>query len=344
MAAARRPAAGHGLSRLRWHEYNWAVSGTPSQHDTSKADRLPLFLIVNPESAGGLTGRRWPALERLLSQQRIPFEHRLTDGPGDAGVIARLARDRGFRRIVCVGGDGTFNEVVNGLSEGEGLASQGVAVGFIPSGTGLDLARNLGIPSSMARAAQRLAMAREVLVDLGVVETLHSRRVFVNSAGAGLDAEVALRANRWRKRLPGTIPYVLGLLAALPGYRQRVVRVQAEGVEAGSRMEMTAPVLMVAMANGRSFAGGMRIAPHAVMTDGLLDTVIIGEMTPLELLVNFPRVYVGKHLSHPKVTSFRARWVSLEADEATRIQTDGEQAGQLPATFRVLPGALRLLV
>ncbi len=258
--------------------------------------------------------------------------------------MARLARDRGFRRIVCVGGDGTFNEIVNGLSDGEDPASQGVAVGFIPSGTGLDLATNLGIPSSMVRAAQRLAAAKEVLVDLGVVETLHGRRIFVNSAGAGLDAEVAIRANRWRKKFPGTIPYVLGMLAVLPGYRQRMVRVRAEGVEAGSLMEVTAPVMMVVMANGRSFAGGMRIAPHAVMNDGLLDTVIIGGMAPLELLVNFPRVYTGKHLSHPKVTSFRARRVSLEADEATRIQTDGEQAGELPATFRVLPGALRLLV
>src|SRR5581483_11425137 len=200
-------------------------------------------VIVNPASAGGATGRRWPGLEATLRRRGLRFATRFTRRPGEAGRLARQAREDGARWVLCVGGDGTVNEVVNGLADADGRVEEDIAIGFIPSGTGLDLARNLGIPMRASRAARVVGGALR-RIDLGRVRWRDGRqRLFLNMAGAGLDAEVAARAVALRRAVPGKLAYALGILAVAPRFRPRRLMLSLDTPDGARTLAL--PALMV---------------------------------------------------------------------------------------------------
>ncbi len=300
-------------------------------------------VVVNPASAGGATARRWPGLRQALVQRGLRFQTLFTERGGQAGELARQAVESGARWILFVGGDGTFNEAINGLADESGRVPDSVALGFIPSGTGLDLARNLGLPLDCRKAVQVLG-ARVRRVDLGQVCWENgTRRLFANMGGAGFDGEVATRAIPWRRYLPGKLSYAMGIVTTLPGYRERAMELRLETDGPPLRLELRAK--MVVASNGHSFGGGMRLTPRAAIDDGLLDVFILGAVPPLEFLARMPSVYQGTHLDHPhpEVQVIRARRVEVRADPDIRVQTDGEPAGMLPATFDVISAAVSVL-
>jgi len=299
-------------------------------------------VIVNPVAANGAVGKRWPQIRDTLEAEGNRFEASFTEGPNHATALAREALAAGYRTIVAVGGDGTLNEVVNGLVS-EGMVDPTVRLGIIPGGTGSDLVRTLGIPHDYRAACQRLRHSQPRCIDLGLItcvsEGQEVRRYFINVAGLGFDGEVAERTNRSSKALGGTLPFLSSLLIKLLTYQNKTVEVTLDGQQC---LQQKANSVIVC--NGRYVAGGMYIAPHAAPDDSLFDVIVIGDTSRLEVLTNVPKIYRGTHLSHPKVDEYRAREVQVEARERMILQADGELVGEAPATFQIIPKALHILV
>jgi len=298
--------------------------------------------VVNPVSANGKTGRHWPEIAAWLKAEGLDFDYWLTAGPGQATELTRRALQQGSRLVIAVGGDGTANEVINGFFTPEGPVSEAAAVAFIPSGTGNDLSDTLQIPRNYREAIKHLVLSPLRRLDLGRIQyaghdgNFYSR-YFVNVAGLGLDGDTVARVNRTSKALGGFVSFLWGTVVSLLLYRNREMAIEVDG-----RLIFKGPVTMVAVGNGRYFGGGMCIAPRAVMDDGLLDIVIIHNMSKPDLLVNLPRVYRGSHLSHPRVESLSGRRVVINALGVALLNLDGEQPGRAPIEIELLPRALNL--
>lgn len=306
-------------------------------------------VIVNPASANGATGRRWPELRAALDKVLDRWDHRFTTGPGDGTVQARRAVAEGYEMIVSVGGDGTMNEVVTGLfPEGEAAPSAptrpGMVIAPVRQGTGGDFARYLGLPGELPGCVAHLATDAVRPCDLGLVE--HTRpdggpawRAFLNIASFGLSGLVDEKVNRSTKALGGKASFALGLGRALIGYRPQGVRVTADGAPF-----LEEPMVTCAVANGQYFGGGMRFAPAAVTDDGMFD-VVAQLKSGLREILAVGDLYNGRMADWPSVRHVRAREVRaepLDANEVILLDIDGEQPGRLPARFRVLPGAVAL--
>jgi diacylglycerol kinase (ATP) len=300
------------------------------------------LFIVNPVAAGGKTGNVWSSIEEELRSLGLSFDHRFTDAPGHATILAREGVEEGYEMIVAVGGDGTINEVVNGLMSAGGDEAEAV-LGVIITGRGSDLARTIGIPSDYREACARLAGERTTTVDLGLVEFYEEgepqQRYFVNVGGGGFDAEVAERANLAPDFMGGTIPYLSSLVTTLITYQNKDVELILDEDE---------PIQMVAnsvvVANCQYFGGGMRIAPDADPHDGLFDVITIGDVDKIEFLMTVPKVYDGTHLTHPAVDAYRARRVDVRSEQRMLLQVEGEVCGEAPLTFHVVPSALQVRV
>jgi diacylglycerol kinase (ATP) len=299
-------------------------------------------VIVNPVAANGAAGKRWPQIRDILRAEGGQFDASFTESPNHATELAREALSAGYRTIVAVGGDGTLNEVVNGLVV-EGTVDPTVNLGIIPGGTGSDSVRTLGISHDYRVAYQRLLRGKPHCIDLGLItcvsEEREIQRYFLNVAGLGFDGEVCERVNRSSKALGGTIPFLSSLFVKLLTYQNKTVEVTLDGQQ---RLQKKANSIFVC--NGRYAGGSMHIGPHAALDDGLFDVVIIGDTGKLEIVANVPRIYRGTHLSHPKVAEYRAREIRVKARERMLLQADGELIGEAPATFQIIPQALHVLV
>ncbi len=297
-------------------------------------------VIVNPVAGAGRTAKKWPHIMGHLKRIGLRFEHDLTEAPGHAIELARLAVKRGFERVVSVGGDGTINEVVNGIHDAGSLGE--VTLGIIETGTGGDYIRTIGVPRLYEDACQRLMSRSRLTVDVGMVEYMNNnrpvRRLFVNFAGLGFDAEIVRRTTQQFKALGGMPSYLMGLLTTLICYQNQEVSLIIDGEVVDGK------VCTVLISNGKYGGGGMMAAPEADLTDGLLDVLIIGNLTKGDLLRSLPRIYQGTHLSHPKVTLKRAREVEVRSARPLPLQADGELLGVVPAHFRIMPAALNIVI
>jgi YegS/Rv2252/BmrU family lipid kinase len=290
-------------------------------------------VVVNPAAGGGRSERQWRGLREDLHRLGLVFDWALTSGPGGAVALARAAAEAGAGLVVAVGGDGTLNEVVNGVTrEGE----PGVTVGALLTGRGRDAARNLGLAADPRAAARRLVGGTDARLDLVRAEWPDGHhRYVVGAAGAGFDARVARRGAAAGGR--GAVPYLLAVLATLSSHVAVTAEVRADGGRAWSGRLSAAIV-----ANGPCYGAGMRIAPAADVTDGRLDLVVLGDLGRLELLRWLPTVYRGRHLACPKVHTLRARRVTVGGGAPLPVHVDGEAAPDTPAAFVACPGALRL--
>lgn len=299
-------------------------------------------LIVNPVAGGGTVGKRWPRIRRLLQREGLKFDASLTEGVAHATELAQQASAAGYQMVVALGGDGTVNEVINGLmAEGDGDPE--VTLGIIPGEKGNDLARTLGIPFDYAEACRRVVHQRERPIDLGKITYSYGgrqqQRYFINIAGLGFDGDVVRRVTpRLRALSSPTIRYLGGLLITLATYKNKNVSVTLDGEELRQR------AFSIVICNGRYFGGGMRVAPEALPDDGLFDVIVVGDLARWEILANLPRIYKGTHLSHPKVDVHRARQVKVEARKPMLLQADGELLGETPVEIEIIPQAIRVLI
>ena len=300
-------------------------------------------LIVNPTSAGGKLRARWDEIRQTLEAENFPFEAAFTECRGHASELARAALARGCDLVVAVGGDGTLNEVLNGMIQDGTAIKPDASLGVISTGTGSDFARTLGLPRDMVAEARRLAKARtKRSIDVGEViypvNGESASRYFINVAGMGFDGEVIQRIEKNGKRGAGTLPYLTTLILTISAYHNKDLTLKVDGQPVRGRMNA------VVVSNGKYFGGGMMVAPHALLDDGQFDVITIGDMNTFEVLMNTPKIYKGTHLSHPKVSEYHGRTVQVEPEQQMLIQVDGELVGPGPATFRIHPGMMNLWV
>ena len=309
---------------------------------------LPL-IIVNPASAGGSTGEAWPKVASDVRRHFGPFEVAFTSRGGEAVEIAEREARAGRKLIIACGGDGTVSEVANGILR----AGADAELGVLPSGTGGDFRRTLGVPTRAADAARALREGETRLMDAGRVTFIsdggeEESRFFVNVASFGMGGDVIKRvksragpAASAARLLGGRLSFAAAALQATFAFEKPAVRFSLDG---GAESRMT--VANFCVANARYFGGGMKIAPEALIDDGLFDVVAVGDISALDVLANSYRLYLGTHLGMREVRHARARLVRAEPGEGAvvKLEVDGELAGRLPAEFELLPRALRIRI
>ena len=310
--------------------------------------REALKVIVNPTAAHGAVGREWPELRSYIGSQGVAFSEALTEAPGHATQLAQEAAREGYKTVVAVGGDGTINEVVNGLLNGAEVqagTSLPVSLGVISRGSGSDLARTLGLRRTRDAISALSQRDRTLLIDVGELvldpDGARRRRLFVNVAGLGFDGEVVeglLRQENGGKPVRGALPYLAQVVRSIMHYDNKRIRAEIDG----EVIEGVYTALFAA--NGRYFGGGMKVAPGADISDGLFDVVTIGAVSRPGLLARVPTVYVGWHVHLRPIRVRRARQLRVDTDERLLVQADGELVGQAPVAMRVIPGALRVRV
>jgi YegS/Rv2252/BmrU family lipid kinase len=282
----------------------------------------PLALLVNPASGGGRALRLLPEIERELDQRRIVFRVERTRDAHHAIEEALRAADAGEVPVV-VSGDGLV-----GLVGGE-LAGSEIPLGIIPGGRGNDLARVLGIPKDAAGAVEVLARGETRRIDVGEA----NGQRFLGIASCGFDSEANRIANRARL-VRGKLVYAYAALRALISWKPArfTVRIGED------RLRFTG--YTVAAANSKAYGGGMFLAPDADLSDGEFDIVLVGKVGKLRFLGNLPKVFKGTHVDTDEVRVLRAPRVEFSASKPLAVYADGDHLTDLPATLRILPGAL----
>ena len=299
-------------------------------------------VIVNPAAGGGAVGRGWSRVRRRLAESGMPFDCEFTNGPGDATRIARRSAYEGYRTVVAVGGDGTVNEVANGILDS---GSTRTAMGVVSAGTAHAFALSMGIPQDCSSTWSWLEDYQSVLIDVGAVECRRIgrpvRRFFVNEASLGLSAEMAESWERLPRYLGRSMNLAIRAMSAYGSFvmhRNASISLQIDGSTVRTRSAC------VVVANGRYIADGMQLAPHAKPDDGLLDVVCFGDLVKAQILRMRSMLYVGSHCENPGVTETTAKTLYVESDERLVVEIDGEVIGESPASFRILPLALRVAV
>lgn len=297
------------------------------------------LFIVNPAAGSAQFWKSFAAAGPWPEHWTI----RQTQSRGHAAALALDGLVEGFSRIVAVGGDGTLSEAAHGLLQKRPLPA-GFALAHFPAGSGCDFARHFGIPQNPARWRDYLENGRLGAVDAGraswtELDGKAAERYFVNIAMAGLPGDIARSMERSGKPLGGTISYLAASLAHILGSKARAMRLTCD-----ARAERSSKYHMLALANTKTTGGGMRIAPDASAEDGVMDFIGVGDMSRGRLLLSFPKIYSGTHLSVSGIENFRARWIEATSAENVRLNIDGEALGRLPARFEVLPGALPMVL
>jgi YegS/Rv2252/BmrU family lipid kinase len=282
--------------------------------------------IVNPRAGSGAARRRWPRAARLLEERLGPVKACFTQGPGHATALARELADAGCDLLIVAGGDGTLNEVVNGILMGHSDAR----VGVLPLASGGDFARTLGL-AGLAPAVNALAAGESRRIDAFRARFRSpggapAERCFLNAASFGLGAVAALGVRGWRRAVPGGARYLAAAIPALASGRSFRVTLWLD-----DSLPAAFDITTAAVANGQYQGGGIRIAPQADIQDGLADITVV------------ERVSLAEVYSHPKVRHWRAARVRAEAETEVPVELDGEPVGTLPLEIQALPQALRFI-
>ncbi len=285
-------------------------------------------IIANPVSGRGRARRIGERVADLLRERGVNADLMLSEAPGDCERLAREVLAQGVRQIVACGGDGTVHEVINGLANSDAI------LGVVPCGRGNDLARALGLSRDVKAVVNTLMHGVGRAIDLGRV----GDRFFSTVASLGFDTAVAQRARSRPSRLGGTASYCLAVLQTLSGYRSPLVRLRGDfGIFEGR-------VLLAATANAPFYGSGVKIAPDAIVDDGILDVCIVADVSRWTVLRMFLRAYSGAHVGHSAVRVVQTRTLQIESDDSLWIFADGEPICEVPAKIEVVPGALKVRV
>jgi diacylglycerol kinase (ATP) len=290
-------------------------------------------VVVNPSSGRGRARRLLPQVRGELARLDVDAEILISEGPDHPPKLAAEAAASGAEMVVALGGDGMAGMVARGLVGTE------TALALIPTGTGNDFAVNLGYSRKKPLEAVRvLTDPRFRQIDVGRVRCATKEETFINVAGVGFDSVVNDVANRMRTRIEGTAKYVAAVLKVIPRFEPSRFELSIDG----ERRVLHS--MMVTVGNGVSYGGGMKICPDASLDDGMLDVTVIGAMSMPQFLWNFPKVFRGTHIRHPKVSATRGSRIEVSSDREFEVWADGEHVGPLPATLEIVPQALRLVV
>jgi YegS/Rv2252/BmrU family lipid kinase len=288
-------------------------------------DGAPHLLLINPSAGGGRTRKLLATTRGALADGGVEFREVMTENIEHGRAEARRAVERG-ERVIVMSGDGLIGQV------GGELANTGTPLGVIPGGRGNDFARVLGIPDDVEEAAGIVAGGETREVDVG--EANGAR--FLCIASCGFDSEANRIANESRVR--GPLVYAYAALKALAAWKPATFTLDLDG-------EMVqATGYTVAAANGKAYGGGMLAAPDAELDDGLLDVGVTGNVGKLRFLRGLTQIFKGEHLETLEVRTWRVPQVTIEANRPFAVYADGDPITELPATIRILRGALTVIV
>lgn len=298
-------------------------------------------LIVNPNAGSGKCQKNWPTIQKLIKRSKIDYEVVFTERRGHAIELTKQFIEKGFRKLIIVGGDGTLNEVVNGVFTQDKVDPKSMTLGMIPVGTGNDWCRTFQVPTRYIDAIKLIRDEKTVVQDIGLVDFHNNAapdRYFANVAGIGFDANVAHAANKLKDQGKGNaLSYMLILLKTLLKYNSKLMQLKI-GEQANYKERMFSIGIGIGKYNG----GGMKQLPNAIVNDGLLDVTVIKKIKKWTVIKELKNLYDGTFLSHPKVDAWQDTTVSF-AENQLKIETDGESIGEGPRNFSILPKALRVV-
>lgn len=310
----------------------------------SRHNEDAIYTIINPISSNGKTKKRWPENEARFKKAGINLNIHETLYPGHAVQLTNKALIEGNKTIMAVGGDGTVNEVVNGfLKDGKLINKEAVLLVF-SQGTGSDYVKTLGLDKKIETVIDTYKRYEKKWVDIGKMNFLNFdckpvERYFVNEADVGIGGETVEYINKSSKLWGGMLTYFLGAIRTVIKYQNKdmEIRVDNKIIKDGS-------INSVMVSLGKYFAGGMPIAPRAVIDDGLFDIIILGDLSKTETLLNLYKAYKGTHIDYHKVDYITGQEVEINSNDRVLIDIDGESAGLVPAKFKILKKAFPILV
>jgi len=293
------------------------------------------LILVNPVAGGGRAKRAQPQVADYLQRQGFKADFAESQSAEDLQRLAREASAVGYGCVVALGGDGAFQQVVKGTLGAE------VILGFFPAGGGNDIAGALGIPKDPIAAAQVFLRSPPRLMDAVRARLAQGTTSFyVGGGGLGLDAEAARLANGKFRHLPGAARYVAGALWALAAFQPFHLEAEMDGKPA---VPVGGPLLFAAVANTPTYGAGVKIAPGAEIDDGLLDLVLVRDLSWARVIEMIPVMLRTGDVRWPEIQRFRARRISLKADRRVPFHGDGEVLGEAPVEIENLPGAIRVV-
>jgi diacylglycerol kinase (ATP) len=307
---------------------------------------MKTIVIVNPQAGNGRTEKIWPNIESVLEKSIGSFEVLHTTCRGDATDLSRRILAVDTVRIVAVGGDGHLNEVLNGFIENDLPVNPEARLSFVMTGTGCDFQRSLGISGKWQNAAAKLKDAKVRKIDVGKVtytaaDKTQKIRYFDNIASFGLSGAVdhCLEHSRLRDYLGGSPLFLWATIKTVFTHPNQSIRFR---IDDGPEEEICSRLCL--LANGRYFGGAMHAAPEAELDDGLLDLLMLKEISVAKFLWHLPKIYKGTHLKIPEIFFQKVRKFTAESSEQVILDIDGESPGYLAATFEVLPKILNLQI
>lgn len=307
------------------------------------SSREDWLVVVNPNAGRKKGLADWGIISGLLVTYGIPYESVFTERPGHATeIVIRKVDSDGFKRIIAVGGDGTMNEVVNGIFGQARFGTTDITLGMITVGTGNDWGRMFGIPSDYEEAVKILKADRTFIQDAGMVrfcnENRPGNRYFVNIAGMGFDAVVTRKSNLQKEKgRSGFLLYFVNILTSLLNYRFAEVYINLDGVHLQNK------IFSMNVGICRYSGGGMIQAPNAIPDDGLFDLTIINKLSKPRVILSLKRLYNGTIHLHPRVDSYTAKTIRIRSRDVLMLETDGESLGHTPVEFSMVPRSVRVL-
>lgn len=300
------------------------------------------LVVVNPNAGKRRGLKDWSRIEVLLREYGVDMEVRFTEKQRHAIDIASTGISEGFRNIVAVGGDGTMNEVVNGVMRQDFVPTNKITLAMITVGTGNDWGKMFGVPNNYEGAIKLISEYNTCISDAGVVtydsDQGNSKRYFINIAGLGFDAVVVRRTNAQKEKgRNGKAIYFYNLLKSLLFYKHTHTDVIIDGKMVSNQ------TFTISLGIGKYSGGGMRQTPNAIHDDGLFDITIIKRMRKGEIIRSLKKLYDGTILDHPKIEGHTGRNILINSQPPIHLEADGESLGYSPIEFNIIPGAVNVV-
>lgn len=299
------------------------------------------LVIVNPNAGAGKCSRDWPRIKKLLDSNGFDYQEVFTIRKFHAILLSRDFINQGYNKIIVVGGDGTMNEVINGIFVQTRYNTNEITIGMIPVGTGNDWCRMFGIGQNYDDAIKIIKESNTFIQDAGKV-VFHKndrilKRYFINIAGLGFDALVVKKANRLKEKKKGSPSlYLFNLFTSLFSYKSSPATIEVDGVA------KTRDIFSLSLGICKYNGGGMIQLPDALPDDGLFDLTVIKKIGKLDVMSSIKMLYDGRITRHPKVETYKGRLIRIFSPERIFLETDGESLGHTPFEFEIIPASIKV--
>ncbi len=300
------------------------------------------LVIVNPNAGQGKGKKDWERISSLLNSEKLPFTARFTESKGHAIELTTEGITGGFRNIVSVGGDGTLNEVVNGIVLNGVCPSTDISLASIPVGTGNDWGKMFGITGDYDKTISIITGKKHMLHDIGVINYFEGQekktRYFINIAGIGFESVVVQKTNNQKDRgHGGKLIYLYNLFTSLLYYKNTMVDIIIDDEK------ISDVIFSINVGNGKYCGGGMRQTPRALPDDGLLDVTIIKDIGKFEIIRKLKILYDGTILTHPLIDGYKCTSIKVTSKSLLKVEADGESLGHTPVEFGIIPEAVKII-